>query len=75
MEQPAAGKTTVETTAEAAEPLPGYANLSVASLRARMRGRSAEQVQALLDYEQAHLNRPEVVRMFQNRLAKLQSES
>ncbi|WP_327047882.1 hypothetical protein OG320_08400 [Microbispora sp. NBC_01189] len=60
---------------EQAEPLPGYANLTFASLRSRLRGKSAEQVHALLDYEKAHANRPEVVRMFQNRLSKLQSES
>ncbi|MBO4275856.1 hypothetical protein GSF24_35395 [Microbispora triticiradicis] len=60
---------------EQAEPMPGYANLTIASLRSRLRGKSAEQVHALLDYEKAHTNRPEVVRMFQNRLSKLQSES
>ncbi|MFG3439069.1 hypothetical protein ACGF0J_17635 [Nonomuraea sp. NPDC047897] len=55
------------------EPLPGYDDLTVASLRARMRGKSAEQISALLSYEQATAGRPEVVRMFENRLAKLQA--
>ncbi|WP_101788219.1 hypothetical protein [Nonomuraea indica] len=55
------------------EPLPGYGDLTVASLRARMRGKSAEQISDLLAYEQATAKRPEVVRMFENRLAKLQA--
>ena len=38
-----------------------------------MRGKSAEQISALLAYEQATTARPEVVRMFENRLAKLQA--
>ncbi len=54
-----------------AEPLPGYAELSVASLRARMRGRSAEQIKELLAYEQATSARENVMKMYENRLAKL----
>ncbi|MBB6344967.1 hypothetical protein FHU36_001476 [Nonomuraea muscovyensis] len=45
----------------------------MASLRARMRGKSAEQISGLLAYEQATAKRPEVIRMFENRLAKLQA--
>ncbi len=56
-----------------AEPLPGYSDLTVASLRARMRGKSAEQISAFLAFEQATAARPEVVRMYENRLAKLQA--
>lgn len=55
------------------EPVPGYANLSLASLRARMRGKSIAQMRELLDYEKATLGRPEVIRMFENRLAKLEA--
>ncbi|GAA4222979.1 chemotaxis protein histidine kinase CheA [Streptosporangium album] len=62
-----------EPVAVPAEPMPGYGQLTVASLRARMRGKSAEQIQELLDYEQATTARPEVVRMYGNRLAKLGS--
>lgn len=58
---------------ELAEPLPGYAGLTVASLRARLRGKSAAQIQELLDYERATSGRPEVIRMFENRLAKLEA--
>lgn len=56
-----------------AEPLPGYSGLTVASLRARMRGKSAQQISELLGYERATTARPEVIRMFENRLAKLQA--
>lgn len=56
------------------EPLPGYDALTVASLRARMRGKSAEQIRELLEYEKATHGRETVVKMFQNRLAKLEAE-
>ncbi len=56
-----------------AEPMPGYGGLTVASLRARMRGKSAAQIQELLDYERATSARAEVVRMYENRLAKLEA--
>nr|WP_055508295.1 hypothetical protein [Nonomuraea pusilla] len=58
-----------------AEPLPGYAGLSVASLRARMRGKDAAQIAALLEYERATQARADIVRMYENRLAKLQAEA
>ncbi|WP_030451884.1 hypothetical protein [Herbidospora cretacea] len=56
-----------------AEPIPGYADLTFASLRARMRGRSKEEIQSWIDYEKASTARPEVIRMFENRLAKLEN--
>ncbi|MFC4058355.1 hypothetical protein ACFOWE_08620 [Planomonospora corallina] len=55
------------------EPLPGYAGLTVASLRARMRGKSIQQIRDMIAYEKATTARPEVVRMFENRLAKLEA--
>lgn len=58
---------------ELAEPIPGFASLSVASLRARMRGKTEEQIAEYLAYEQATSARPEVIRMYENRLAKLRS--
>src|SRR5690606_2988384 len=45
---------------ELAEPIPGFASLSVASLRARMRGKTEEQIAEYLAYEQATSARPEV---------------
>jgi hypothetical protein len=56
------------------EPLPGYSELTVASLRARMRGKSAEQIGDFLAFERSTTARPEVIKMFENRLAKLQAE-
>jgi hypothetical protein len=52
-------------------PLANYDGLSLASLRARLRGLDAAQVSLLLDYEKAHQSRPEVVTMFERRITKL----
>ena len=56
-------------------PVPNYGQLSVASLRARLRVLDATQVHALLDYEKAHEGRPAVITMFERRLAKLSDGS
>jgi hypothetical protein len=50
----------------------GYDQLSVASLRARLRVLDVAQVQTLLDYEKAHQSRADVVTMFERRIAKLE---
>ena len=55
----------------AALALPNYDELTVASLRARLRNLSNDDLVQLKEYEQAHQNRPEVVKMFQNRLIKM----
>ena len=52
-------------------PLPNYDELSVASLRARLRFLDAGAVGSLLDYEKSHAARQEVITMFERRLAKL----
>ncbi|GAB2812960.1 hypothetical protein GCM10022221_08300 [Actinocorallia aurea] len=68
------------TIAEAARvkvtdlPVPDYDDLTHASLRARLRKLTAAEVALLLDYETAHLARPEIVRMYENRLAKLAAQ-
>jgi hypothetical protein len=59
----------------APEPIPGYADLTIASLRARLRGRSADQVRELLAYETATANRGDVIKLYENRLAKLTTEA
>jgi hypothetical protein len=56
-----------------AAPLPNYDALTVASLRARLRNLSIDQVRALIGYEQAHANRAEVIAMFERRVAKLEA--
>ncbi len=48
--------------------------LTIASLRARLRNLSADQVAQLVDYEKSHANREDVVQMFERRIAKLAGE-
>jgi hypothetical protein len=54
-----------------APPLPGYDDLSLPSLRARMRVLDAATLRALLAYEKAHAHRDDVITMFERRLAKI----
>lgn len=56
---------------EADLPVPSYDSLTHASLRARLRKLTAEQVGMLREYELAHAARPELLKMYDNRLAKL----
>jgi hypothetical protein len=62
------------TAGDSAPPLPNYAGLSVASLRARLRSLDVTQVRQLADYERAHAARADVVSMFERRIAKLEAE-
>jgi hypothetical protein len=58
--------------APAAElPLPNYDDLSIASLRARLRNLSAQQLRQLIEYEKGHADRADVITMFERRIAKL----
>lgn len=70
--------TTVPETSAAPEvsselPLANYDELTVASLRARLRNLSNDDLGVLMAYEKASQNRPEVIKMFQNRLIKMTS--
>jgi len=56
-------------------PLPNYDELSVASLRARLRNLDAAQVKQLAEYERAHADRADVIAMFERRIAKLEAEA
>ena len=58
---------------EADGPLPNYDELSVASLRARLRNLDAAQVKRMAEYERAHAARADVVTMFERRIAKLEA--
>jgi hypothetical protein len=58
---------------EAVLPLPNYDGLTVASLRARLRNLDSPQLRVLIDYEKAHAGRPDVVTMFERRIAKLEN--
>lgn len=61
--------------AAAATPLPNYDELSVASLRARLRNLDVAQVRQLAEYERAHAARADVLTMFERRIAKLEAEA
>ncbi|MDX6341605.1 MAG: hypothetical protein QOH87_1743 [Trebonia sp.] len=60
-----------EPDTASALPLANYDELSVASLRARLRNLSNDDLNQLMTYERAHQDRPEVIKMFQNRLTKM----
>ena len=66
-----APRTTKSRPAEAAPPLPGYDDLSLASLRARLRTLDAPTIRAMLAYEQAHARREPVITMLERRLARI----
>jgi len=55
-------------------PLPGYDDLSLPSLRAKMRVLDAATLRAMLDYEKGHAHRDDVISMFERRLTKIASE-
>ena len=69
---PAAAPATPEPAAGGA-PLPNYDELSVPSLRARLRNLDVTQVRQLAEYERAHAARAEVLTMFERRIAKLEA--
>jgi len=55
-------------------PLPNYDELSVASLRARLRNLDLAQVRQLAEYESTHAARADVIGMFERRIAKLEAD-
>lgn len=61
--------------AAASLPVPDYDDATLASVRARLRTLTAAQVSQLRDYEQEHKARPDFLRMYENRIAKLTSGS
>jgi hypothetical protein len=67
---------TEEAAGEVAElPLANYDESTVASLRARLRNLSAEQLTQLIEYEKGHAARPDVITMFERRIAKVEAEA
>jgi hypothetical protein len=54
-------------------PVPGYDQLTLASLRSRLRYLDVAQLTTLASYERATANRSEIVGMFERRIAKLQA--
>ncbi|REE96061.1 hypothetical protein [Thermomonospora umbrina] len=56
-------------------PVPDYDEATLPQLRARLRGLTADQVKLLREYERRHAARAEVLRMYENRIAKLNGGS
>ena len=54
-------------------PIPDYDQLATGALTSRIRTLDAAGLQTLLDYEQAHANRIQVVQTMRNRLASLKA--
>jgi len=54
-------------------PLASYDTLSLASLRARLRTLDVAQLRALVEYEAAHAERPDVLGMLERRIEKLEN--
>jgi hypothetical protein len=68
--EPVAAETAVAGDAVAL-PLANYDDLSIASLRARLRNLSADQLGTLIEYEKSHAARADVITMFERRIVKL----
>jgi len=54
-------------------PLANYDDLSLASIRARLRGLTVGQLRVLAEYESKNAERPEVLGMFERRIEKLEA--
>jgi hypothetical protein len=54
-------------------PLTSYDALSVASIRARLRGLDTDQLRTLAEYERSHAERTEVLGMLERRIEKLET--
>ena len=62
-----------ESLADSGLPVSNYDELSIASLRARLRNLNVAQLRQLTDYERAHEARADVIAMFERRVAKLEA--
>ncbi|MFI0451020.1 hypothetical protein [Actinomadura sp. 6N118] len=56
-------------------PVPNYDEATLPQLRARLRGLSVDQVKLLREYERKHSARADVLKMYENRIAKLNGTS
>jgi hypothetical protein len=68
---PASGA--ADTVREPALPLANYDDLSLASIRARLRGLTISQLRTLAEHEARNAERPEVLGMFGRRIEKLEA--
>lgn len=72
-ETPAEPKAAAATASEDL-PLPNYGDLTIASVRARLRNLSIDQLNTLVEYEKANAARQDFISMFERRIAKVESE-
>jgi hypothetical protein len=63
-----------EPTSRDELPIPDFDNISLGSLRARLRSLSLEQLVTLREWEKAHAHRLPVVTLLDNRIAKVSAE-
>jgi len=70
---PASADEPAAAPADARPPLPNYDQLSIPSLRARLRNLDVTQVRGLVEYEKRHAGRADVLVMFERRIAKLEA--
>ena len=66
-------ETAHEADAVQSAPVPGWDELTLGSIRARLRRLSEDDLTALQSYEKAHGARPDVLSMLENRLVKVRS--
>lgn len=66
-----AGGAVLAAETPAVLPLPNYDELSLASIRARLRGLDTSQLRLLADHERRNAERPEVLGMLERRIEKL----
>ena len=67
------GEAVHEADTEPSAPVPGWDELTLGSIRARLRRLSPDDLTALQSYEKAHGARPDVLSMLENRLVKVRS--
>jgi hypothetical protein len=71
---PPEAQASAEPEADAVElPLGNYDNLTLPSIRARLRGLDVAQLRVLAAYERTHAERPEVLGMFERRISRLET--
>lgn len=64
----------LDSTDEPPAALPGYPDLTLPQLRARMRRLSVDELNELVDYERAHADRPEYVGVLTRRIGTLRAQ-
>jgi len=72
-EDPASAGAGNTAPADSEPPLPNYDQLTIASLRARLRNLDVTQVRRLVEYEKGHAGRTDVLTMLERRIAKLEA--